>query len=88
MNFINISGRAYFHSFIVSVPHSWSQAGCNVSSHHDNVHVPKQSDIIVTGSGVAGHVKKSVGGDSVVMPATVVTSQNVSAMMDLWTLYR
>ena len=84
-----IPGRAYFHSFILSVPSSWSEERCRFTP--SQAELPRRGDIVITESRGPGHVQRHNwrgDRDSLVVPMSVVNKRNLTRMMDLWTDYR
>ena len=87
-----IAGRAYFHSFILSVPHGWSGDQCRFRQ--AELEVPRRADIVITDRTGPGYVEHhtwrdwDTRGNGLVMPMSVVNNRNLTRMMDLWTEYR
>ena len=82
----------------MSVPWSWSSSKCHFNVTEDrDTSGGAQEDILVTESGLSGHVEthssREGSWDSrvstrVVIPLGLVTTNNVSRMLELWTEYR
>ena len=90
-------GRVHFHNIIVSVPWTWSPRECHYNVTETPAIPGDQEDVLITETGLSGHVEthsRRVGTwDSrawtrVILPRSLVTSNNVTRMLDLWTEYR
>ena len=87
-----IPGRAYFHSFILSVPHGWTGESCRFQE--VELDVPRRADIVITDKSGPGYVEHhtwrdwDTRGNGLVLPMSVVNNRNLTRMMDLWTEYR